>query len=89
MSKIAPPNGSGTQDAAGKAIADQCRHVLICFAESRKYHTCEVVRVGKRPRNGHYRNGPVGTLFGLFLFVLTTIVEFIAFQSSATRQACK
>ena len=31
MSKIAPPNGSGTQDAAGKAIADQCRHVLICF----------------------------------------------------------
>ena len=31
MSKIAPPNGSCAQDAAGIAVANQCRHLLICF----------------------------------------------------------
>jgi len=32
MSKIAPPNGSCAQDAAGVAVADQCRHLLIFLA---------------------------------------------------------
>jgi len=27
-----PPNGSCAQDAAGIAVIDQCRHLLICFA---------------------------------------------------------
>ena len=31
-SKINPPNGSCAHDAAGIAVADQCRHLLICFA---------------------------------------------------------
>ena len=32
MCKIAPPNGSCAQDAAGIAVAHQCRHLLKCFA---------------------------------------------------------
>jgi len=32
-----PPNGSCAQAVAGIAVIDQCRHLLICFAESRKY----------------------------------------------------
>ena len=32
LSKIAPPNGSCVQDSAGLAVADPCRHLLICFA---------------------------------------------------------
>jgi len=30
MIKPAPPNGSCTQDAAGTAVTDQCRSLLIC-----------------------------------------------------------
>jgi len=68
MSQIAPPNGSCAQDvaAAGIAVADQCKDMLKCFAESRKYPApavCEVVHVGTRPQHGHYYNGPVGTCF--------------------------
>jgi len=32
MSKIALLNGSCAQDAAGIAVADQCRHLPMCFA---------------------------------------------------------
>ena len=32
MSKIGPPNGGGTKDAAGTAVADQCRSLLIYSA---------------------------------------------------------
>jgi len=52
MSKIPPQNGSCAQASAGIAVTDQCRHLLIRFAKSQKYPTCEVVRLGKRPRNG-------------------------------------
>jgi len=31
-SKLTPPNGSCAQDAAGIGVADQCRHLLVCFA---------------------------------------------------------
>jgi len=31
-SKLTPLNGSCAQDAAGKGVADQCRHLLVCFA---------------------------------------------------------
>ena len=29
------------EDAAGIGVADQCRHLLLCFAESRKHSTFE------------------------------------------------
>jgi len=29
------------QDAAGIGVADQCRHLLICFSESRQHSTLE------------------------------------------------
>jgi len=32
MSEITPPNSSCAQDAAGIIVADQCRHLPICFA---------------------------------------------------------
>ena len=31
-SKVTPANGSCAQDAAGMGVADQYRHLLICFA---------------------------------------------------------
>ena len=31
-SKLTPQNGCCAQDAAGIGVADQCRHLLICFA---------------------------------------------------------
>jgi len=30
-SKLTPPNGSCAQDAEGRGVADQCRHLLVCF----------------------------------------------------------
>ena len=37
MNKIAPPNGSCAQDAAGRAVADQSRHLLFEGAWQSKY----------------------------------------------------
>ena len=34
-SKVTPPNGSCTQDAAAKGVADQCRHLLKPSAAAR------------------------------------------------------
>jgi len=31
-SKLTPPNGSYAQDVAGTGVADECRHLLVCFA---------------------------------------------------------
>ena len=38
-SKLTPPNGSCAQDAVGTGVADQYRHLLVCFAESQKHFT--------------------------------------------------
>ena len=44
-SKISPQMAGARKNfAAGIAIADQCRHLLICFTESRKYPAYEDVR---------------------------------------------
>ena len=32
LSKIAPTHGSGAQDVVGIAVADECRHLLVCSA---------------------------------------------------------
>ena len=39
MSKIAPPNGSCAQDAAGIGVADQCRHLLMLYRISKTLHS--------------------------------------------------
>ena len=43
-SKLTPPNGSCAQDAVGTGVADQYRHLLVCFAESQKHFTFGVFR---------------------------------------------
>ena len=46
MSKIALPKGSFAQAEEGIAATDQCRNLLVCFAESPEYPSHEDVRFG-------------------------------------------
>ena len=57
-SKIPPHHGSCVQAAAGLAAADQCRHLLICFAESPEYPAHEDVCFGSAHFSIFYCTAP-------------------------------
>jgi len=52
--KSPPQMATARKDAAGMAAADQCRHLLMCLTESRKYPANEDVRVGSDTKSRKY-----------------------------------